>query len=213
LSEQSDSFMDLKWIRGEYSLYIYGSGGHGRVVRDFFPNHYRIQFVEDRPVRDTIRSKDIPKGASVIVAIGTNFSREYVVQGLRSDDKSLIFPTATHPSAEISNRASYDNGVMFCAKSVLIAGAHVGEFAIINTGATVDHDCVIGDFAHIAPGVNLCGNVKVGDRTLIGVGSCVRPEITIGSDTIIGAGSVVVSDIPSGVIAHGNPCRVIKEIE
>jgi len=204
--------MDLKWIRGEYSLYIYGSGGHGRVIRDFFPNYYRTQFVEDRPVRDTIRPKDIPEGSSVVVAIGNNFSREDAVHGLRSDGKSLIFPTVTHPSAEISNRASYDAGVTFCAKSVLITGAHVGEFAIINTGATVDHDCFIGAFAHIAPGVHLCGTVKVGDRTLIGVGSCVRPEITIGSDTIIGAGSVVVNDIPSGVIAHGNPCRVIKEI-
>lgn len=194
-------------------IHIFGKGDHGRVVRDFFPSNYRIQFVEDRSVRDTIHPEKIPEGASVIVAIGNNFSREDVVHGLRSAVKSLIFPTATHPSAEISNRASYDDGVMFCAKSVLIAGAHVGEFAIINTGATVDHDCVIGDFAHIAPGVNLCGNVKVGSRTLIGVGSCVRPGITIGSDTIIGAGSVVVSDIPSGVIAHGNPCRVIKEIE
>jgi len=209
LSEQLESFMELS----QYTLYIYGSGGHGRVVRDFSSGYSLTQFVSDRPSEDTILPEEIPDGVRVVVAIGDNFSREDVVHGLRSGGKSLIFPTVTHPSAEISNRAYCDAGVVFCAKSVVITGAHVGEFAIINTGATVDHDCFIGAFAHIAPGVNLCGTVKVGDRTLIGVGSCVRPEITIGSDTIIGAGSVVVNDIPSGVIAHGNPCRVIKEIE
>ena len=38
------------------------------------------------------------------------------------------------------------------------------------------------------------------------------PGVTIGDNTVIGAGSVVTKDIPSGVIAAGNPCRVIREI-
>ena len=38
------------------------------------------------------------------------------------------------------------------------------------------------------------------------------PGVTIGDNTVIGAGSVVTKDIPSGVVAAGNPCRVIREI-
>ena len=38
------------------------------------------------------------------------------------------------------------------------------------------------------------------------------PGVSIGSDTVIGAGSVVTKDIPAGVLAAGNPCRVIREI-
>jgi len=197
----------------QYTLYIYGAGGHGRVVQDFSPGYSLTQFVSDRPLKGAISPEEIPEGARVVVAIGDNFSREDVARGLQYSDKSLIFPTVRHPSAEISNLATYEEGVMFCAKSVVVTGAHIGQFAIINTGATVDHDCEVGQFAHIAPGVNLCGTVRVGECTLVGVGSSVRPEITIGRNTIIGAGSVVVNDIPSGVIAHGNPCRVIKEIE
>ena len=53
----------------------------------------------------------------------------------------------------------------------------------------------------------------MGERTLVGVGACVCPGISIGSDTVVGAGSVVVSDVPSGVMAYGNPCRVIREIK
>lgn len=54
--------------------------------------------------------------------------------------------------------------------------------------------------------------ITIGDRVWIG-GSCVvMPGVSIGSDTVIGAGSVVTKDIPDGVIAVGNPCRVIREI-
>lgn len=37
------------------------------------------------------------------------------------------------------------------------------------------------------------------------------PGVTIGDNVVIGAGSVVTKDIPSNVIAYGNPCRVIRE--
>lgn len=54
--------------------------------------------------------------------------------------------------------------------------------------------------------------ISIGDRVWIGGNCVVMPGITIGSDTVIGAGSVVTKDIPAGVIAAGNPCRVIREI-
>ena len=40
----------------------------------------------------------------------------------------------------------------------------------------------------------------------------ILPGVTIGSNTVIGAGSVVVKDIPSGVVAVGNPCKVVRHI-
>ena len=40
----------------------------------------------------------------------------------------------------------------------------------------------------------------------------ILPGVTIGSNTVIGAGSVVVKDIPSGVVAVGNPCKVVRPI-
>ena len=55
--------------------------------------------------------------------------------------------------------------------------------------------------------------VKIGDKVWIGMNSIVMRGVTIGDNVIIGAGSIVTGDIPSGVIAAGNPCRVIKERE
>jgi maltose O-acetyltransferase len=53
----------------------------------------------------------------------------------------------------------------------------------------------------------------VGDNAWIGGGAILCPGVTIGTDTVVGAGSVVTRDLPSGVIAAGNPCRVLRSVE
>ncbi len=102
----------------------------------------------------------------------------------------------------------------------------------------VNHGCIIldgakvtfGNDVFIAPNCNFCtaGHpldveqrnlgleyaypITVGDNVWFGAGVTVVPGVTIGSNTVIGAGSLVNRDIPSGVLAAGNPCRVIREI-
>jgi maltose O-acetyltransferase len=55
--------------------------------------------------------------------------------------------------------------------------------------------------------------VSIGSDVWVGGGAIICPGVSIGSKTVIGAGSVVTRDIPSGVFAAGNPCRVRREIE
>lgn len=54
--------------------------------------------------------------------------------------------------------------------------------------------------------------IKIGNNVWIGARSVVLPGVTIGDNTVIGAGSVVTKDIPSNVVAVGNPCKVLREI-
>lgn len=54
--------------------------------------------------------------------------------------------------------------------------------------------------------------VRIGKNCWIGAGAVILPGVTIGDGTVIGAGSVVTKDIPSYVVAVGNPCRVLREI-
>ena len=54
--------------------------------------------------------------------------------------------------------------------------------------------------------------VTVGNDVWIGGNVVINPGVTIGNNVVIGSGSVVTKDIPDGVIAAGNPCRVIREI-
>lgn len=87
----------------------------------------------------------------------------------------------------------------------------------------------IGDFALFGPAVQIYTPmhplnadlrrkqeygkpVEIGSDVWVGGGAIICPGVTIGSKTVIGAGSVVTRDIPAGVFAAGNPCRVIREI-
>jgi len=54
--------------------------------------------------------------------------------------------------------------------------------------------------------------VKIGNSVWIGGHVVINPGVTIGDNVVIGSGSVVTKDIPSGVIAMGNPCRVLRKI-
>ena len=54
--------------------------------------------------------------------------------------------------------------------------------------------------------------VHIGRNCWLGAGVIVMPGITIGDNTVIGAGSVVTKDIPSGVVAVGNPCKVLRQV-
>ena len=72
----------------------------------------------------------------------------------------------------------------------------------------------IGENFYTNHNVTILDGAKVtfGDNVWIGTNVSVLPRVTIGNNTIIGAGSVVNKDIPDGVIAAGNPCKVIRKI-
>ncbi|MBR9844881.1 MAG: acyltransferase [Algicola sp.] len=112
------------------------------------------------------------------------------------------------------------------------SGAKIGKNTMISLGAKIDvrrGKVVIGDHclithgcyilshdgaAHIInPDDNGTGFVNIGDHVFIGVNSVVMRNVTIGSHAIIGAGSVVNKDIPEGVVAAGNPIKILKELE
>lgn len=62
-------------------------------------------------------------------------------------------------------------------------------------------------------GRELAAPIRIGNNVWIGGGVIICPGVTIGDNTTIGAGSVVVKDIPANVIAVGNPCRVVRQLD
>ena len=141
-----------------------------------------------------------------IVAIGNNRLRERLARDLA--DLGFTFVNAVSPRAVVSPSARLGVGVAVMAGAVINAEAVIGDHVIINTLASVDHDCVIGAASHVAPHCGLAGGARVGDRVFLGIGSTVLPEISIGPDVQVGAGSVVIRDIAVGTVV-GVPARPI----
>lgn len=67
-------------------------------------------------------------------------------------------------------------------------------------------------FCHRHAGIMRALPITVGDDVWIAANVVVLPGVTIGRGTVIGTDSVVTKDVPAGVLAAGNPCRVIREI-
>jgi maltose O-acetyltransferase len=117
----------------------------------------------------------------------------------------------------------------FCDYGGLIS---LGREVFLNANCVV-LDCApvrIGDRSQIGPGVQLLAAdhpreieararkvelakpVTLAEDVWIGAGAIVCPGVTIAAGSIVGAGSVVARDVPAGVMAAGNPCRVIREL-
>ncbi len=115
------------------------------------------------------------------------------------------------PSACVSTLAEMGQGVFVGKQGVVNAFAKVGPMAIINTGATVDHNCDIAAFTNIAPGAILCGSVSTGLVAYIGAGSVIRECMHIGAGAFVGMGSLVLKDVPEGKMVYGRPAQVVGD--
>lgn len=188
-------------------MYLYGAGGHAKVIIDILTeNNISVRAIIDDnidlnqlngiPVIHTISDKNLPH----LVSIGNNSNRRKIV--LRNPD--VDFCRAIAKSALVSPYAEIGTGSAVMQGAIVQSGSVIGKHTIINTRASVDHDCIIEDFAHIAPGSILCGAVFVGEGTLIGAGAIILPGVKIGRWSVIGAGSVVTKDIPAGVVVYGS---------
>jgi UDP-N-acetylbacillosamine N-acetyltransferase len=147
----------------------------------------------------------------VILAFGHCAGRLRTAEVVRAMGLELI--SAVHPSAVVAGGSRIGQGTVVCAGAVIAPGCEIGEVAIINTCASVDHECVLGDGVHVCPGTHLAGVVRVGRSSWLGIGSTVSNGITIGDRVMVGAGSVVVRDIPSDTLAYGVPARPVRQIQ
>ena len=81
---------------------------------------------------------------------------------------------------------------------------------IVNTGAIVEHDCVIGDGCHVSVGASLAGSCRLADGVTIWPGAILRNRVSIASGVIVGAGAVVCGDLETPGTYVGVPARLLK---
>jgi len=210
------------------NIVVVGASGHAKVVIDIIEKEARYHLVglidTYRPAGDT--SFDYPvvgteaelptlsKSLNLhgcFIAIGDNWRRNLVAQKIMELAPALSFITPIHTSAEIARGATIGRGTVIMPGAIVNSDSKIGDFCILNTKASLDHDCVMEDFSSLAPNVTTGGNVRIGAFSAVSLGANIIHKRTIGRHTVIGAGALVLQDIPDFSVAYGIPASVVRK--
>lgn len=195
---------------------ILGCGGHAKSIADvllFNESNANIIFVDEN-ARDgeTIYNFSVVKDykitdEKVFVAIGDNEKRAKIAEKYKNNLVNIISKDSyIGKDAKIK-----ENACIFIGHKAYIGPlSKIEDFVVINTSASIDHECIINKGATIAPNATLCGKVIIDFMTWVGAGSIIKENTKITNNTIIGAGAVVVKDINEKGTYVGCPARIIK---
>jgi sugar O-acyltransferase (sialic acid O-acetyltransferase NeuD family) len=202
-------------------LYVFGAGGHGKVVAEaaLASGCYELRgFLDDDRGRwgdqwygapllggiDVIES--LEDDARIALAVGPNSARAAVARAVA--DRGGRLATVVHPTAVIASGARVGTGTYVAPLAVLHSDAEVGRGCIVNTAAVVEHDCRIEDWVHVSPRAALGGGVRVEEGAHVGLGAVLLPGLVLGPWATLGAGAVMVRSLPGRVTAVGVPACV-----
>lgn len=201
-------------------LVILGGGGHGRVAAEVaeLSGYHDIAFLDPRGpsaplkgpwpiigVEDDATLEALRVSSVFFVATGDNGLRTKLTHTLKA--KKLTIATLIHEKTVVSRHAMLGAGALVCAGAVIGPFAVIGEGCIVNTCASVDHDCELGRMVHVAPGARLAADVAVGTAAFIGTGAVILPGRRIGAEAVIGGGATVVDDVNDGATVVGTPAQ------
>lgn len=198
-------------------LVLIGFGGHARSIADvaISAGFSKLLFVDENaragetflnfPVQAAMPSGDW----LYFPAAGDNRRRMDQFRELKS--QSLPIASIISPTATIGAGAKIATGCFIGHHAHAGPMARIGMASILNTGAIVEHDCVIGDCVHVSIGSRVAGVCKVGNRVFLGAGAIVIDHISIASDVTVGAGGVVIAAIDLPGVYAGVPVRRIGD--
>lgn len=187
--------MDLKEIQERmHSNKLYYCNDETLVANQLKFLEMLYDFNATRPLEQDKRSEMLQQ---MFAEIGENC---YIEPPLRANwgGKHVHFGNSVYANF---NLTLVDDGEIFVGNNVM--------FAPNVTVATASHP-VHPELRSKQAQYNL--SVHIGNNVWIGAGAVILPGVTIGDNTVIGAGSVVTKDIPANVVAVGNPCKVLREI-
>ena len=197
-------------------IIIIGGGGHAKVLADtLLLNGANIIGVADPKYANKLLKpffglegifddQDIsqrkPEEVELVNGIGSlpgSDLRRNVF--LKFKDLGFKFANVIHPGAIIGREVQLGEGVQLMAGAAVQSGTEISDNSIVNTLASVDHDCHIGAHTHLAPGATLCGGVRLGEQVHVGTGASIGQNLSIATGSVIGAGASVVKDVPEAM--------------
>lgn len=213
---------------GMSHIVIVGSGGHAKVVIDIVEQEgkYSIAGLIDAYRNVGERTLDYPVLGGeadlprlvaehdlqgTIIAIGDNVVRSKVAAKVGALCPKLQFMNAIHPRATIGRGTTVGAGSVVMAGAVVNPDCRVGQFCILNTNSSLDHDSVMDEFSSLAPGAITGGNCRIGAYSAISIGAVLRHGINVGEHSIVGAGATVLRDVEPYSVVYGSPARKVRD--
>lgn len=206
-------------------IVIAGAGGCGREVYEmaletFSPDEYRIKgFLSDIPtdldrypeikaeaeIIGAIADYEVQKNDRFLLAIGDVDGRKKVASLLKQ--RGAEFLSLIHPSAVCSRYAVWGEGLILYRLSGLSTCARVGDFCLINSGASVGHDVIVGDYSVLCPYAAIGGGTVIGDECFISTHATIAPKLTVGKNSCISANAFVARKVPENSFVTGVPAK------
>jgi sugar O-acyltransferase (sialic acid O-acetyltransferase NeuD family) len=200
-------------------LVVIGGGEHARVVIEAARGQWDvIGFVDPQECGETTRRLGVPrlgdddygmraaKHAHVVLGVGTIGVGD-VRARVAARYAEARWASIVHAAATVSPTASIGPGAVVLAGAIINSGANIGSHCVINTGAVVEHDCVLSAFSQVGPAAALGGGVTVGEGSYLGLGCRVRDHVAIGARTLIAMGAVVTRSTGDGESWRGVPAK------
>lgn len=208
-------------------LVIFGSGGHFRsvidclnmslfeeiVIVDIDEKKHNSFFFGIKTVGGIEKIDDLKKLGfnHAFICIGDQKARNKYAR--ICEEKNLELITIVDRTCSMASTVKVGKGVFIGKKTVINSNSNILDLVIVNSGAIIEHDCIIKRNSFIGPGAIITGGVIIEENTFIGSGAIINPYLKIMKNSIIGSGSVVTKDIKENLVAFGNPCKVVRENE
>ena len=143
-----------------------------------------------------------------LVCIGGSHGRErYLISKMLENEYCLNPLNLSHQTSFVCSTSTIGRGTILMPRSVINSYSSIGESCIVNTNASIDHECVIGNGVHIMGGAVITGRVVINDYASIGSNATILPDIRIGKGAFVGAGAVVTKDVCDFQTVVGIPAR------
>ena len=157
---------------------------------------------------DCLQDESFLQGYRIHLGTGDGGVRRSMVETVRANGGQL--GTIIHPASIVSPSAVIGAGAFVAAGAIVGVGAVLAEACLVNTGASVDHDCRLDAGVCIGPGARLAGTVLCEADAFVGLGACILQGLRIGRRAVVGAGAVVTRDVAAGSTVVGCPARPLK---